>query len=113
MPDGTKETHSNATALRFQIFTPTHWMRFSQRDGQFENVMGGTYHMEGDKLYPKFEYGNFSADPTHVYEVTQKLESDKLHFNGIAKDAEGKTVASFEDVFQRIDQLPAKVASKQ
>jgi hypothetical protein len=113
MPDGTIETHSNETTIRFQIFTPTHWMRFSQRDGQFENVMGGTYRMEGEKLYPKFEFGNFSPHPSHTYEVSQKLEGDKLHFNGTARDAEGKTLTSFQDVFQKIDQLPAEVASNQ
>jgi hypothetical protein len=47
MGDGTKQSHTNATHIRYQIITPTHWMRISMQNNQFENAFGGTYTMEG------------------------------------------------------------------
>jgi len=91
--------------------SPTAWWNI-------QNNLTGLYQrvetmMKGDKLYPKFEYGNFETDPSHIYEVTQQLDGDKLHFEGIASGAESKTFFSFKDVFQRIDKGPARVASNQ
>ena len=39
---GTKHSHTNATYIRFQVVTLTHWMRLSMHENKFENAMEGT-----------------------------------------------------------------------
>ncbi len=78
LADGTKGFDTNATASRFQIITPTHWMRISHRDKKFENLLGGTYNINGDKFYANFE---FSSNPSLRFNeavIDQKVEGDEL-----------------------------------
>lgn len=110
-PDGKKESHTNATATRFQIITPTHWMRTSTRNKKLENQMGGTYTMTGDKMYPTLEYASYKINKTDKVEITQRVEGDKMYWTGIIKDAAGKTNFTFEDVFQRVNSKGPNLAS--
>ncbi len=91
-------SHTNATHIRFQIVSPTHWMRISLKDDAFENAMGGTYTMEGDTMYPNFEMAP-SHSATNMT-ITQRVEGDKLYWSGIAEGADGKI--HVEDVFERV-----------
>ena len=87
LPDGTKESHTNATATRFQIITPTHWVRMSHRDGKFENFIGGTYKINGNKIYSK-----------------------KMYWNGYATNTKEKQTLTFDDVFQKVNPKGSKKA---
>lgn len=101
--DGRKESHTNATATRFQVVSPTHWVRISHRDNKFENAMGGTYTTQGDKFYPALDFASYTIDKGMKVEVTQKLKGDKLYWSGVGKDANGKQVIQFDDVFQKVN----------
>ncbi|QMU28052.1 hypothetical protein [Adhaeribacter radiodurans] len=102
MADGTKDSHTNATATRFQVITPTHWIRISHRDKKFENAMMGTYTMQGNKMYPKFEYASFPINKIDKAEIIQRVENNKLYWEGTIKDATGKTISTFSDVFEKV-----------
>lgn len=108
LPDGSKASHTNTTATRFQIITPTHWVRMSHREGQFENFMGGTYTLDGDRIYPNIE---FSSNPdmkdTKVV-IEQKISGDKMYWKGSATNTKEKQNMTFEDVFQKVNPKIAK-----
>lgn len=111
--DGTKGSHPNATHSRFQVISPTHWMRISEKDKKYENAMGGSYTLEGNKAYPKIEWASFPINKEEKLEITHRIESDKLYMSGAWMDANGKKLRSFEDVFQRVGAKPkiAKTSS--
>ncbi|MDQ3289740.1 MAG: hypothetical protein M3Q05_00465, partial [Bacteroidota bacterium] len=71
---GQKTSHTNATHIRFHTITPTHWMRISYKEDKFEHAMGGTYRMEGNKVYPNFEILSFPTPKELKVEITQRLE---------------------------------------
>jgi hypothetical protein len=102
MPDGTKESHTNATHIRYQIITPTHWMRISLQNNQFENAFGGTYTMDGNKMVAKIDYGSMPGMKGAIVDITQRVEGNKLYWSGMVKDATGKQIGQFEDVFERV-----------
>jgi hypothetical protein len=103
LADGTQDSHTNATATRFQIMTPTHWMRMNHREGKFESVMGGTYTLQGNTVYPRFEYGMPVIAPDATAEFTQRVEGDKMYVSGFVQNAEGEKTLTFDDVFQQVD----------
>lgn len=105
--EGSKESHTNDTATRFQIITPTHWMRISHREGKFENLMGGSYTFDGDKMYPNFEYSSFPDDEFSEVVIEQKINGDKMYWKGygISKENEKFT---FEDEFLQVNPKVAK-----
>ena len=107
--DGQKWSHTNATHIRFQVVSPTHWMRISYKENTFENAMGGTYHIEGNKVHPGFEMASFPAEELTA-ELTQRVEGNKLYWNGMINDKNGKH--TFEDVFERVGTKVAKTAAK-
>ena len=95
--------HTNATHIRYQIITPTHWMRISLANGKFENAFGGTYTTSGDKQIIKVD---FASDPSLLgatAELTQTFEGNKMTVSGPVKDAQGKQVNDITDVFERVD----------
>jgi hypothetical protein len=100
--DGSKESHTNATTTRFQIITPTHWMRISHRDKKFEHVMGGTYTMKEGKTYPTMLYrsGTLAFGDLSTVEMSEQVKNDKLYVNGVMTGTDGKKF-SWEDVFER------------
>lgn len=100
-------SHTNATHIRFQIISPTHWMRIELQEDEFENAMVATYIMRGDKMYPNFEMA-----PSHVttdITITQRVEGDKLYWSAIAEGADG--IIQVEDVFEKVTTTTAKAAS--
>jgi hypothetical protein len=100
--DGTKHSHTSATHTRFQINSPTHWMRISYKDKKYENAMGGAYRIEGNKFYPAIEWASFPFNKEDKLEVVHRAEGDKMYMSGVWVDAKGKKVLSFEDVFQKV-----------
>lgn len=102
LPDGIKESSTNATATRFQVVSPTHWIRINHKDDIFESAMGGTYTQEGNKIYPNLDFSSLPIDKSLKYEITQSLKGDKLYHNGIVKDGSGSQVVQFEDIFQKV-----------
>jgi hypothetical protein len=99
--DGTKASHTNTTHVRYQIITPTHWMRISLANGKFENAFGGTYTITGDKMMAKIDFASMPIVGSTA-ELTQKFEGNKLTWTGIVKDAQGKKVNEITDVFERV-----------
>ena len=101
--EGKKESHTRETATRFQITTPTHWMRISHRNNKFESAMGGTYSMKGGKQYPVLELASYPVDPTQEgkFEIAQRVEGDKLYVSGTWMSQDGKKF-TWDDVFQKV-----------
>jgi hypothetical protein len=98
--DGKKWSHTNATHTRFQLITPTHWIRTSAIDKNLENRIGGSYSMEGNKIIAKMDFASFPLDGSFA-EITQRVEGNKLYWSGIVRDREGNQVMTFEDEFER------------
>jgi hypothetical protein len=105
-PEGKKESHTKATATRFEIITPTHWMRISHLNGKFENSMGGRYTLDGNKMYPEVNFASYPIDKSLRIEVTQKVSGNKRHVQGKVTTTEWKMPMVLEDVFERV---PGKV----
>lgn len=101
--DGTKASHTNATHIRYQIITPTNWMRISKANGKFENAFGGTYTIQGNKLIMKIDYTSVPALKGAMVDITQRIEGNRLYWKGIGKDTSGKEMIQFEDVFERVN----------
>lgn len=110
--DGSKGAHTNATHIRYQIITPTHWMRISKANNNFENAFGGTYTLEGNKMNVKIDYGSIPHIKGATVEITQRVEGNKLYWTGIGKDADGKKNIQFEDVFERVSPTQQTTAAK-
>jgi hypothetical protein len=98
---GHEQSHTNATHIRFQIVTPTHWMRISIHEGKFENAMEGTYTKNGDKWNVTIDNASFPAKGLAV-EITSRLEGNKMYWSGTVKDSSGKQTNQFADVFERV-----------
>ena len=98
--DGKTDSHTNATATRFHIITPTHWMRISHRDNKFENAMGGSYTLDGNRGSVSLQFASFPTNDDKI-QYAQRVEGNKLYFGGRRTDADGK-LFTFDDVFQRV-----------
>lgn len=99
--EGTPESATHETAPCFELITPTHWIRLSRRDGKFESVMGGSYTMEGQKVYPKTEFASFPIPQEEKMGITQKILFDRRYTSGMITGPDGKRISAFEEVFQR------------
>ncbi|MEO5599870.1 MAG: hypothetical protein ABIR06_02980 [Cyclobacteriaceae bacterium] len=105
--DGKEESHTNKTATRFQIITPTHWIRINHRNNKFESAMAGTYRMEGNKVYSLLEQASYPIKEGEKFEFTQRVEGDKLYISGKAVLQDGNTLI-WDDVFQKVGGDPLK-----
>jgi hypothetical protein len=105
-PEGKKESHTKATATRFEIITPTHWMRISHRNNTFEHSMGGRYTLEGNIMYPEVDFASFPIDKSLRMELIQKVSGNKRQVQGKLTSTEGKMPMILEDVFEKV---PGKV----
>jgi hypothetical protein len=99
--DGTKVSHTNPTVTRFYIYTPTHWMMIGHWDKKFQNAMGGTYTIQNDKIKPSISVASFAIDNSVKYDISYRMEGNKLHTNGSATSADGKKM-TWSDVFQKV-----------
>jgi hypothetical protein len=97
------QSHTNATHVRYQIITPTHWMRISYANGAFENAFGGTYTADGDKLNMTIDFGSLPQFKGATVAVTQRFDGNKMTIKGTGKDSQGKQMIVFEDVFERVE----------
>jgi hypothetical protein len=96
--DGKKD---NAIFTRFEIISPTHWMRISHRDHEFESAMGGTYTVGGNKASMKVGFASFPINKIEKVEATDKVSRDKRNSTGIITAPGGKTIATFDDVYKK------------
>ena len=99
--DGTKGSHTSETTTRFQLITPTHWMRISHRDKKFEHATGGTYTMQGGKTLPRVDYASFPLGPLGNIELTERVTGDKLTVSGLMTSPDGKKF-TWDDIFQKV-----------
>lgn len=95
--DGKKD---NDMFNRFEIITPTHWIRISHRNHEFESAMGGTYTAEGNKANMKVKFASFPINEIDKIEATDKVSRNKRISTGIITAPGGKTIATFEDVYK-------------
>jgi hypothetical protein len=103
--DGVEGSHTNATAIRFEIITPTHWMRMNRRDGKFEGADFGTYREEGKKVFRDLHIssGDTGYWKNFKFDIEQEVKGDQRFVKGIATTSDGKSTLTWSDVFQRID----------
>lgn len=111
MANGQKGTHTNATHIRYQVITPTHWMRISYANGKFENVFGGTYTLNGNEMNSSIDFSSlpFFGGTTAI---KQRQEGDKMYWSGVAKDRNGGLIVQFDDVFERVTGQTKSTAGK-
>jgi hypothetical protein len=107
--DGKKESHTKATATRFEIITPTHMMRISHRNKKFESAFGGPYTLTGNKMMPQAAFSYPAFDKKNKVAFTQKVMGDKRYVHGTIIDAEGKLVLTWDDIFQKVAAKPQMV----
>ena len=100
--DGTKGSHVSPNVTRFDILTPTHWMRIGHWEGKFQNAMIGSYSMQNDKIMPTMIIGSQPMDNSIKYELSCRVDDSKLYVNGTATNGEGKKTI-WSDVFQKVD----------
>jgi hypothetical protein len=99
--DGKNHAHTNATTERFQIITPTHWLRISHIDGKFENAMLGTYKLKGGISFPELTRASFPVESAGKMESDERVEGDILFVNGVMTAADGKKF-TWHDEFERV-----------
>lgn len=99
--DGKKQTHTRATVNCLELISPTHWMRISLRNKKFEHAFGGPYTLTGNKMSLKIGFGSFPFEKEAKADLTQKVTADKRYVHGVARRADGKTILTWDDVFQK------------
>lgn len=107
--DGKKWSHTNATHSRYMVLTPTHYMLIRHKDNKFESALSGTYQMEGNKFKPNFEMSSTPTDNSRKIEIIQRMEGNKLIWDGVLTDKEGKH--TWQDLFEKVNSKTAKTAS--
>ena len=100
--DGTKGSHVSPKVKRFDIITPTHWMRFGQWEGKFQNAVIGSITMQKNKIIPTIIIGSQSIDNSIKYELSYRVDGSKLYMNGTAINGEGKKMI-WSDVFEKME----------
>ena len=96
--DGTKIPKMGVS--RILVINATHWMQLNYAGPKVQNSSGGTYMMDGGKLYPSYEYSSIPMSATAKHEFIQKVEGDKLYLSGFYYTGGGSKIA-FSDVYQR------------
>ena len=99
--DGTKGSHTSPAVARFEIFTPTHWMRIANRDNKFENATICTYTVQNEKIKLTVISSSSSTLNNNQIELTYRVDGNKLYVKGTATNPEGKKLV-WSDVFERV-----------
>jgi hypothetical protein len=99
--NGQTEKFADGSFTRFEIITPTHWIRISHRDQQFESAMGGTYTAEGSKATLKVGFASFPLNKIDRIEVNEKVSRNERKSSGIMAGPAGKQIAAFEEVYRK------------
>jgi hypothetical protein len=101
LPDGTKGSYTNTTHSRLYILTPTHWVTIDHDGKNFENSVGGTYQLKGNKLIPTATVASYPLAEEFKYDITERFEGDRLYVHGTRVGSDGKKLI-WDDVFQRV-----------
>ncbi|MEJ1237044.1 hypothetical protein WBG78_02885 [Chryseolinea sp. T2] len=99
--EGATREDTDKTVTAYQLITPTYWMYVISRDKKFEEAMGGSYSLKGDKYYPSLDVASFPKKFWGQTEMTQKLSGGKLHSTGVSKLADGKKF-TWDDYFEKV-----------
>jgi hypothetical protein len=97
---GQQASHTHEKVTRFEIITPSHWMRIGHWDKKFDGAFGGTYTLTGNKMIAKINFSSFPGDKKEVAVLTQKVSGDKRYTQGVLHLPNGKTM-TWEDVFHK------------
>lgn len=76
--DGTKGSHTSPAVTRFDIFTPTHWMRIAHRDNKFENAFISSYTVQNEKIKFTVISTSSSTPNNNQYDITYRVDGNKL-----------------------------------
>lgn len=106
---GEKWSHTSATHIRYMIVSPTHYIIIRKKDNQFEDVLAGTYRMEGATFIPAWEYASQLVPEGIKLEVAQRIEAGKLLWDGKMIDKEG--THTWHDVYEKVPGKTSKTAS--
>lgn len=98
--DGQQTSVFNASEKRLLVVTPTHFMRMDHNDKEFNGVVYGTYHLQGDTIVTASDFSTYPSSDGAGSKYMQKLEGDKIHFTTKGKTPEGET-ASYDYVFEK------------
>jgi hypothetical protein len=97
---GQKGSHTQEKVTRFEIITPSHWMRIGHWDRKFDGAFGGTYTLKGNKMMARIDFSSFPMDTKEVAVLLQKVSGDKRYTQGVLHFPNGKTM-TWADVFQK------------
>jgi hypothetical protein len=78
--DQHQQSANHEISKSFQIVTPTQWMLISQREGKFKDVMGGTYSIKNNIIYPQINYASFPLIGNNM-KLSEKIENGRLLIN--------------------------------
>ena len=99
--DGTIGSHTPPTVTRFWLMTPTHYMLIGHRDNKFEYAYGGSYLVQKDKIVPNVTVASFNITKGTKYNLSYRMNGNKLYTNGTAINAQGKKM-TWSDVFEKV-----------
>ncbi|MDO1450787.1 hypothetical protein Q0590_31225 [Rhodocytophaga aerolata] len=106
---GEKWSHTSATHIRYMTISPTHYIIIRQKDKQFEDVLAGSYRMEGDNFIPNWEFVSNPVTDDIKIKIIQRIQAGKLLWDGMMVDKEG--THTWHDVYEKVNGKPAKTAS--
>jgi hypothetical protein len=107
--DGTSGSTTSATHTRYQLITPTHWMRINMKGKNFESAFGGTYTLKDNQVLLRIEFASVPQLKGVTSTIAQRLDNNKLYWSGKVTDNSGKVVSQYTDVFERASPLPVRV----
>lgn len=99
--DGTKGSHVSPDVTRFDILTPTHLARIGHWKGKFENAFISSYSMQNEKIKLTGNNVSSSAPNNNEYDITYRVNGNKLYVKGTATNPEGKKL-TWSDVFEKV-----------
>ncbi|QHT65610.1 hypothetical protein GXP67_02490 [Rhodocytophaga rosea] len=98
--DNKNRTASMVADSSIYVITPTHWMWIGFGSAKkLNNVMAGTYTLEGNKSMLKVEHGISAQGQT--FEYSQRVEGDNLYRTSLVKSPNSGPKQA-DEVFQRV-----------
>jgi len=99
--NGTQYAHTSPEVTRFDVITPTHWMRIAHRRTKFESAIFGPCTVQNNKVMLSATISTLNIPNNMIFESTYRVEGNKLYTNGTAINAEGKKL-TWSDVFEKV-----------
>ncbi|KAA3437087.1 hypothetical protein [Rufibacter hautae] len=109
MADGKKVT--DTAKKEFQLITPTHFMSVERGGEKQRTVALGSYTLSGGKFKPKFILTPAMMNEKDRYDITAKVEGDKLVLKGTTTTAVDGKVYEWGVTYQRADAKQAKLVA--